>query len=122
MIPTIPAWARGVLWVLVAVGGGFAIGVVFERDRGRAVSASAMDPANVMHVLDSRLALDSAQHAAVVAVLARRQAAIDSAWKVLQPGIRGAVDSSQMEIVRVLRPDQAARFLELIRSSHPPPR
>jgi hypothetical protein len=120
MTSSIPAWGRGVLWVLVAMGGGFVSGVVFERQRGQMAPASAMDPANVMHVLDSKLTLDSAQHAGVAAVLARRQAAIDSAWKILQPGIRAAVDSSQMEIVRVLHPDQVARFLQLIRSTHPP--
>jgi hypothetical protein len=117
----IPSWGRGVLWLVVTVAAGFVAGVVFERQRGPAVSASPMDPGNVMHVLDKNLALDSTQHAAIVAVLARRQTAIDSAWKTLQPGIRAAVDSSQMEIVRVLHPDQVARFLQLIRSSHPPP-
>jgi hypothetical protein len=106
----------------MAMAGGFIAGVAFERQRGQVAPASAMDPANVMHVLDSRLTLDSAQHGAIVAVLARRQADIDAAWKVLQPGLRAAVDSSQMEIVRVLHPDQVERFLQLIRSSHPPPR
>ena len=114
----IPSWSKGIFWLAIAVIAGFAAGVGFERQRGQTMSRSPMDPINVMRVLDKSLALDSAQHAAIVAVLTHRQAAIDSAWTALQPNMRAAVDSSQMEIARLLRPDQATKFLQLIRSTH----
>ena len=113
---------KGLIWLTVAVTAGFVGGVAFERQWVPSTTGSPMDPVNVMRALDKSLALDSAQHAAIVGILSRRQAAIDSAWIALQPGMRAAVDSSQIEIARVLRADQAAKFLELMRAKHPPTR
>jgi hypothetical protein len=114
----IQSWTKGVLWLTVAVSAGFAGGVAFERQRVSRRSTSPMDPANVMRVLDQSLQLDSAQHVAIGAVFARRQIAIDSAWVALQPQMKAAVDSTQAEIVRLLRPAQATQFLELMRTTH----
>ena len=114
----IPSWSKGLVWLTVAAAAGFAGGIAFERQRAQPMSRSPMDPVNVMRLLDKSLALDSAQHAAIVAVLSRRQAAIDSAWVALQPRMKGAVDSSQMEIARVLRPDQVVKFRALMQSVH----
>lgn len=114
----IPSWSKGIFWLTVATVAGFAGGIAFERQRAQTMSRSPMDPMNVMRVLDKSLALDSAQHATIVAVLSHRQAAIDSAWTVLQPRMKSAVDSSQTEITRVLRPDQVAKFRALMQSVH----
>lgn len=37
----------------------------------------------------------------------------------LAPRVRAAIDSTQMEVIDVLRPDQRARYLEIMRVSHP---
>ena len=114
-----PSWSKGIFWLIVALVAGFAAGIVFERQRAQTMPRSPMDPINVMRVLDKSLALDSAQHAAIAGILSRRQAAIDSAWTALQSPMKAAVDSSQMEIARVLRPEQAVKFREFMRSAHP---
>lgn len=115
----IPAWTKGVVWLGLAVGVGFAGGVAYERQRIPAPAVAPMDPVRVMHVLDSVLELDAVQHAAINAVMTRRQAAIDSAWKALRPLMKEAVDSTQFEVARLLRPDQAKKFAEFMRTSHP---
>ena len=110
---------RGSLLLLLVLAAGVALGDWYGRRGLVPPSPSPMEPTRMMHVFDRELGLDSAQHAAVAAVLARRQAAIDSAWRTLRPGVRAAVDSAQMEIFRVLRPDQQAKFMELLRTAHP---
>ena len=114
-------------WCLLAavLGAGIAIGASYERRMlsgalaDPAASRSPMDPASVMNILDRELRLDARQHDSIAAIFSRRQAAIDSAWHVLKPGIRAAMDSSEMEIVDVLRPDQVPIFLRLLATSHP---
>lgn len=114
-----PAWMRGALALVVAlVVGGFA-GAAIQRSMDRVARDNPMDSAAFMRSLDRDLALDSAQHAAIVRVFARHQATIDSAWRTVRPAVRAAMDSSQMEIYNVLRPDQRPRFLQLVQAAHP---
>lgn len=101
--------------VFIAGGGaGFAIGR--ETTPSRAVNP--MEPHAFVQRLNGELALDSAQRASIVGILTRRQSAIDSAWRALQPAVRLTMDSAQMDIIAVLRPGQRARYLELFRAAH----
>jgi hypothetical protein len=117
------SWLRGSILLLAVFAAGVTIGAVYERRMVAAPgSGSPMDPANVMKVLDRDLRLDSAQHASINAILTRHQATIDSTWRAMQPNMRAAIDSTQMEIATVLRADQQAKFIELLRIAHPMPR
>lgn len=115
-----PAWMRGSLLLAAVLGAGLLIGYQFGRTRPQRVTPAhnAMDSAAMMRALDRDLSLDSAQHAGIAAVLGRRQAGIDSAWRALQPNVRAAMDSTQVEILGYLRPDQRQRFLALLHRAH----
>jgi Spy/CpxP family protein refolding chaperone len=115
----IPASAKAVFILLAVLAAGIVLGGTYERRTMERASASPMNPDNVMPILERQLALDSAQRVAIKAIFSRRQSAIDEAWRSVQPSVRAAVDSSQMEIVNVLRPEQRTKFLVLLRSSHP---
>jgi len=115
-----PVWLRGSALLAAVLAIGIAIGFQFGRRRtwDEGSPRHAMDSATMMNTFDRELSLDSSQHAKIAAVLQRRQAGIDSAWQALQPGVRAAMDSAQMEIVSVLRPVQREKFLTLLRSAH----
>lgn len=115
-----PAWVRGSMLLAAVLVVGMVIGFEFGRNRPSTVARPrhAMDSATMMQTFDRDLELDSAQHARIAAVLGRRQAGIDSAWRTLQPNVRAAMDSTQMEIIGILRTDQRDRFLALLRGSH----
>ncbi|HSU94151.1 MAG TPA: hypothetical protein VLI43_10615 [Gemmatimonadaceae bacterium] len=117
----IPSAVKALLVLLAVLAAGIVIGRTYERRTIAQASASPMSPGNVMRVLEQQLALDSAQRVQISAILSRRQSAIDEAWRSVQPSVRAAVDSSQMEIVDVLRPEQRTKFLLLLRRSHPMP-
>ena len=115
-----PAWVRGSLLLTAVLAVGIVIGFEFGRNRAPGIAGPrhAMDSATMMQKFDRDLTLDAAQHAGIAAVLGRRQAGIDSAWRALQPNVRAAMDSTQMEIVGFLHPDQRDKFLVLLRSAH----
>ena len=117
----IPASAKAILVLIAVDAAGIVVGRTYERRFTERMSASPMDPDRVMRVLDRELALDSTQRVSIRAVFSRRQAAIDSSWRSVQPSVRAAVDSSQMEIVDILRPEQRTKFLALLHRSHPVP-
>ena len=114
-----PTWIRGtVLLLLVAAGGGvigYGIGVT---PRERSPAADPMEPHQFVARLGRDLDLDAAQRASIMAILERRQMAIDSAWRALRPVVRATIDSAQTEIVAVLHPDQRGRYAELFRAAH----
>jgi Spy/CpxP family protein refolding chaperone len=56
------------------------------------------------------LGLDSAQHARVDSVFARRREQIDSFWKGPGRSLRAIMDSTREEVRSVLTPEQRARF------------
>jgi hypothetical protein len=113
--------AKALVVLLAVLAAGIVIGRTYERRTIARSSASPMNPDTVMRVLEQQLALDSGQRASIRAILSRRQSAIDEAWRSVQPSVRAAVDSSQMEIVNVLRPEQRTKFLLLLHRSHPAP-
>lgn len=115
----LPGWAKGTLVLAVTLSAGMAIGVGYERYRTPAHEAAAMDSHDVMHRFGRHLGLDSAQHMAVAAILARRQGAVDSTWHMVQPHVRATMDSALQEIVGVLRPDQVAKYRKMVEAMHP---
>ena len=115
---TIPAWLKGSAVLLVTLVAGVTIGITYERQHQRQVEVP-MDAEHVMHHLHTDLGLDSAQQAAIAAIFARRQGAVDSAWHTMQPRMRSALDSTHAEIMKVLRPDQVAKFRKLVGAMHP---
>jgi len=114
-----PTWLKGTLLLLCVflVGGaaGFAVGRMHQT---RTMTTNPMEPHAFVDRLGSDLRLDTAQRAAILAIMTRRQSTIDSAWRALQPSVRATVDSAQMDIVRALRPDQRARYLQLVQAAH----
>ena len=113
----VPAWTKGLLLLAVTLSAGIAIGVGYERRR-----APAHETAGSLHMLErlrDRLELDSAQEAAIAAILARRQGAVDSTWHVLRPHVRATMDSTLREILGVLRPEQAAKYRQMMETRHP---
>jgi hypothetical protein len=78
-----------------------------------------MDSHHVMDRLNDHLGLDSAQHKAIAAILARRQGTIDSTWHAMQPHVRAMLDSTLHEIAGVLRPDQMAKLRKIEETMHP---
>jgi hypothetical protein len=117
----ISSGAKALVVLLAVLAAGIVIGRTYERRIITRSAASPMNPDMVMRVLEQQLALDSGQRASIRAILSRRQSAIDEAWRSVQPSVRAAVDSSQMEIVDVLRPEQRTKFLLLLHRSHPAP-
>lgn len=113
-----PSWIRGTLLLLLVAAAGGVIGYgIGARPRARAAS-DPMEPHQFVARLGRDLDLDSTQRAAIVAILERRQIAIDSAWNTLRPVVRAGIDSAQTEIVAVLRPEQRGRYAELFRAAH----
>lgn len=115
---TIPAWLKGTAVLLVTLAAGVTIGITYERQHQRQADVP-MDAEHVMHHLHTDLGLDSAQQAAITAIFARRQGAVDSAWHAMQPHMHAALDSTHAEIMKVLRPDQVAKFRTLVGGMHP---
>lgn len=115
----ISARVRGLLLLmLVFVAGGvigFALG---HGSRAATAQSNPMEPHAFARRMATELDLSPTQRDSVVAILTRRQAGIDSAWRVLSPGVRATIDSAQREIIGVLRPDQRPKYLELTRAAH----
>lgn len=116
---TIPAWAKGTLLLTVTLAAGIAIGVGYERRRVPPHEMSGRDSHHLIRGLSEQLELDSAQYAAVAAILARRQGAVDSTWRAMRPRMHATLDSTMREILGVLRPDQAAKYREMLDTMHP---
>jgi hypothetical protein len=114
------AWLKGALLLAGTLTAGIVIGVSYERQRTPAHDAAGMASHDVMHHFARELGLDSAQRNAIAAILARRQWAVDSTWHVVQPHVRATMDSTHQEIVRVLRPDQLAKYRKMVDARHQP--
>ena len=117
---TVPAWVKGALLLAITLAAGIAIGIGYERRRAPAHEASAMQSHDVLHRITHELELDSTQREAIAAILARRQGTVDSTWHAMRPHVRATLDSTLAEIVGILRPDQVARYREMIEARHPP--
>jgi hypothetical protein len=114
----VPAWLKGSVLLAVTLAAGVVIGVAYERHHAPRV-VMMTDPQQVMQHLHGALDLDSAQQAAIAAIFARRQGAVDSTWHSMQPHMRAALESTHVEIMKVLRPDQVAKFRKLVGAMHP---
>lgn len=77
-----------------------------------------MSPAMLISEMDRRLHLDETQRAAIASVLQKHQTAVDSAWARLRPSVHAVIDSSQREILALLRPDQRDAYIAWIRTAH----
>ena len=115
----ISARVRGlILLMLVFLAGGvigFALG---HRSRAVVAQSNPMEPNAFARRMATELDLSPTQRDSIVAILTHRQAGIDSAWRVLSPGVRATIDSAQRDIIGVLRPDQRPKYLELTRAAH----
>jgi hypothetical protein len=116
---TVPASVKGTLLLAVTLTAGVVVGVAYERHRTPAHHAARTDSHHVLRHLNDYLGLDSAQHEAIAAVLARRQGTIDSTWHSVQPHVRAMLDSTLQEIAGVLRPDQMVKFRKIVETMHP---
>jgi hypothetical protein len=96
---------------------GIAIGIGYERRR--APSHEAAGSHHMLERLRGQLELDSAQEATISGILARRQGTVDSTWHVLRPHVRATMDSTLREIMGVLRPEQVAKYRQMIGKQHP---
>lgn len=117
---TVPAWVKGALLLAITLAAGIAIGVGYERRRALAYEASTMQSHDVLHRITHELELDSMQREAIAAILARRQGTVDSTWHAMRPHVRATLDSTLDEIVGILRPDQVAKYRQMIEARHPP--
>jgi len=113
----LPAWLKGTSLLAVTLAAGVALGVNYERRR--ASSHEAPGSHHLMDRLNDELGLDQGQQQVIAGILARRQGALDSTWHRLQPHVRAVLDSTQQEIIDVLRPVQAAKYRKLVESMHP---
>lgn len=111
---SIKGWLLLVAVFVAGGGAGYAIG----RDAPASRATNPMEPHAFVQRLSGDLALDSAQRTSIIGILTRRQAAIDSAWRALQPSVRATMDSAQTDIIAVLRPGQRARYVQLFRAAH----
>ncbi|HZS60468.1 MAG TPA: hypothetical protein VFA43_14440 [Gemmatimonadaceae bacterium] len=107
------AW-RQTLALLTATILGVIAGAAGEHARLSRPATNPMDATALLSQMDRRLGLSPSQHEAIARILARHQAALDSAWQATRPG----VDSAHMEIVSVLSADQRARYLSWMRVAH----
>lgn len=114
-----PAWLRGLLTLALTFAAGAAAGVGYDRHVASARHGQTMDAAAALKHMQIVLGLDSAQSEAVATILARHQHTVDASWRAMQPAVRANLDSTLREIMAVLRPDQVARFRELVHVMHP---
>jgi hypothetical protein len=96
---------------------GVAVGMTIDRFWvTRAAPGGPMSSAILIREMDRRLHLDAAQRDTIASVLRRHQTTVDSAWARLRPSVHAVIDSSQREIIAVLRPDQRSAYVAWIRS------
>jgi hypothetical protein len=114
-----PDWLKPTLLLALTFITGVALGVGLQRRGASAHEGSGVGQQLLLHHLQERLDLDSAQHRAVMSIFARHQASVDSAWQAVHPYVRATLDSVLREIAGVLRPDQAETYRKMIQSRHP---
>ena len=114
-----PPWVALVLLLLVTLSAGFGLGLLYARHTVEVRVLPAINLSHLMHRLEHQLDLDSAQSAQIAVILARRQVAIDSLWGTLRPTVRGALDTTLIEMIAVLREDQKAKLRGMIAEMHP---
>lgn len=116
---TIPTWTKATLLLVVTLAAGVGIGVAYERHRPATNQAVAMDAHDAMHHFARELDLDPAQQTAIAQILARHQGEVDLTWHEVQPHVRATLDSTMQEIAGVLRPEQLAKYRQMMERAHP---
>ena len=116
-----PTWVKGSILLLATLGSGIGLGAAYRHHTAIRphMIVARMDSADVLRRLDRELHLDPAQHAAIAAVISRRQATIDSLWASVHPTVRAVVESTILEMMQQLRPDQVARYKKMVEEVHP---
>lgn len=100
-----------VLVLALTFGAGFVGGAaahhLWTAHRG-AVHPFMMKP--MINRLDRRLDLTDAQRERIEEILRRRHANITAVWGGVRPRVRAELDATNAEIVKVLTPEQRAKF------------
>ena len=112
-------WLAGILLLMLTLGAGFGLGVFYARRHAVVRVLPAINLSHLVHRMEHQLELDSAQSAQVAVILARRQVVIDSMWGHLRPLVRGALDTTLIELIAVLRDDQKVKLRGMIAELHP---
>ena len=113
------SWVALVLLLMLTLFAGFGLGLMYSRHHVQVRVLPALNLAHLTHRMQHQLELDSAQSAQVAAILARRQVVIDSVWGTLRPQVRGALDTTLIELIAVLRDDQKRKLRGMIAEMHP---
>jgi hypothetical protein len=114
----IAAWMKGSVLLAVAFASGIAVGTTYERRLRLSLPPATAEAHDAIQHLARILDLDAGQQRSVAAILSRRQFEVDAAWHAMQPHMRATLDSTSAEIIAVLRPDQAAKYREMIEAAH----
>lgn len=109
----------GILLLVVTLSAGFGLGIFYSKRHAVIRVLPAIDLRHLVHRMEDQLNLDSAQSAQVATILARRQVVIDSVWGDLRPRVRGALDTTLIELIAVLRDDQKVKLRGMIADMHP---
>lgn len=98
----------------VVVGTGGTIAVAVHRIQ-YAIHHPEEAPRRITDRLRSKLSLDAQQADAVYAVVARRQANLQAIRREVQPRVEAELDGAVSEVEGVLRPEQAAKWRQMVR-------
>lgn len=112
-------WVAAILLLVVTLVAGFGLGLFYARRHTVVRVLPAINLSHLVHRMEHQLELDSAQSAQVATILARRQIVIDSMWGHLRPLVRGALDTTLIELIAVLRDDQKVKLRGMIAELHP---
>jgi len=113
---------RGSLLLVVTFAAGVFAGSRYERRRQPLQHEPASYAQHVVARLDHSIGLDSVQRRAITEILVRHQGSVDSAWRAVGPHLRAALGAATSEIDSMLRPDQRAKFRDLVTAMHGAPR
>ena len=102
---------------------GAVIGITLDRTVVRHAhmlhSGEAGEHGGLVASLHAELDLDEEQRHAIWAIIGHHQERVDHAWASVRPEVNAAVDSIELQIAEVLRPDQLERFHAWFRRHHP---
>ena len=92
---------------------GAIVGVVADRVFIRRVGIPLRSSAWVVSRLDHRLHFTEQQRVQVKAIVERRQQRIADAWTNVRPTVRREIEETNIEIDRVLTPEQRIEFAKI---------
>jgi hypothetical protein len=117
--PATNAKTLAVVTVFVAFGIGVALGAlglwasVIHRHGGRLPFMAEMREHRILAHLDHELDLTPQQHDAVAAIIREHGRRIDAIVGGLQPQIRREIDQGNVEVERLLTPEQRVKFAKM---------